>query len=148
MSLTFGLQNARDLFEKLKRDAALLDEEVTSDRFFNFVVTGYSIIDWLKHEPSVPQAATEAMYGDRWIKICGDLATASKHFKLTTRKNPIATAAKSSSGWGLGRYGKGGWGVGEEDIQIDLNDGSSLSALDLVEKVIETWDNFFSLHGL
>jgi len=80
MSLTFGLQNPRDLLDKLKRDAALLEEEVTSDRFFNFVVTGYSIVDWLKHEPSVPQAATLAMYKDRWIKICGDLATASKHF--------------------------------------------------------------------
>ena len=77
MPLTFGLQTPRHLFDKLKRDVALLDDDVTSDRFFNFVVTGYSIIDWLKHEPSVPHAATEGMYKDRWIKICGDLASYS-----------------------------------------------------------------------
>jgi hypothetical protein len=38
--LTFGLKTPRDLLEKLKRDATLLDDEVTSDRFFNFAVTG------------------------------------------------------------------------------------------------------------
>src|SRR5262245_23187408 len=111
MSLTFGLKTARDLLDKLKRDADLLDEEVTSDRFFNFVVTGYSLVDWLKHEPSVPRAAIEAMYKDQWIKICGDLATASKHYQLTSRP-PIVSDTKSSQGWGMGRFGKGGWGVG------------------------------------
>ena len=39
MSLTFGLQTPRDLLEKLKRDGSLLDDEVTSDRLFNFVIT-------------------------------------------------------------------------------------------------------------
>ena len=55
-----------------------------------------------------------------WIKICGDLATASKNFTLTTRK-PITSVAESRRGYGLGRDGKGGWGVGEESIQIELN---------------------------
>jgi hypothetical protein len=57
MSLTYGLSTAKELLEKLQRDAALLDEEVTSDRFFNFVVTGYSLIDWVKNDPVVPAAA-------------------------------------------------------------------------------------------
>jgi len=149
MSLTFGLQGPRDLFEKLKRDAALLEEEVTSDRFFNFVVTGYSIVDCLRHEVSVPLTATEATYKDRWIKICGDLAIVSKHFQIKKEKrNPITTDATSRRGWGMGRYGKGGWGVGEESIEIELNDGSCLSALEFVKTVIETWDNFFTTHGL
>ena len=56
MSLTYGLQTAKELLEKLRRDAALLDEEVSSDRFFNFVVTGYSLIDWIKNDPAVPAA--------------------------------------------------------------------------------------------
>jgi hypothetical protein len=48
MALTFALSSIRDLFAKLERDAALLDEEVTADRAFNFVVTGYSMIDYGK----------------------------------------------------------------------------------------------------
>lgn len=53
MSLTYGLETARDLFEKLSRDANLLDEEVTSDSFFNFVVTAYSLVDWVQNDPTV-----------------------------------------------------------------------------------------------
>jgi len=40
MGLTFGLTFVREIFDKLLRDASLLDEEVTNDRLFNFVVTG------------------------------------------------------------------------------------------------------------
>jgi hypothetical protein len=57
MYLTYGLLSARSLYEKLQRDAEALKEEVNSDRFFNFVVTGYSLIDWVKKDPSVPQTA-------------------------------------------------------------------------------------------
>jgi len=43
-----SLRSAAHLFGKLCRDAEILDDGVTSDRLFNFVVTGYSLIDWIK----------------------------------------------------------------------------------------------------
>jgi hypothetical protein len=58
--LTCGLKASRDLFERLKRDGRLLDEEVTSDRFFNFVIAGYSLIDWVKHKPTVARSVSRA----------------------------------------------------------------------------------------
>jgi hypothetical protein len=61
MSLTYGLRSARDLFGKLQRDAATLDEEVTSDKFFNFVVTTDSLRKWLENDPSVPASAQRAV---------------------------------------------------------------------------------------
>jgi hypothetical protein len=88
------------------------------------------------------------MHKNRWIKICGDLATASKHFILTTRKNPMTSEATSSRGYGVGRYGKGGWGTGEEAIEIELVDGSHISGLDLVQNVIQAWETFFQSHAL
>jgi len=150
MPLTYGLISAKDLLAKLRRDAELLDAEVTSDRFFNFVVTGYSLIDWIKNDPSVPssaKAAVPSLYADRWLKVCGDLAIASKHFTLTIRV-PITTDAASSRGWGCGRWGKGGWGTGEEHISVSLNDGTTFSGLDLVNGVISVWEQFFASHGL
>jgi hypothetical protein len=158
MSLTYGLRGARDLLEKLKRDAALLDREVTSDNFFNFVVTGYSIIDWVKNDTSISQSARSAvgnLRDDRWIKVCGDLAIASKHFTLTTRK-PITSGAESHEGEReTKRLGNFPWGVTEytvidptENIKIYLEDGSTMSGLELVKNVIETWDNFFRTHHL
>lgn len=150
MSLIAGLSSAKDLLAKLKGDADLLDEEVTSDRFFNFVVTGYSLIDWVKNDPSIPaavQTAAISLYSGRWLKVCGDLATASKHFTLSTRV-PITATASSHRGFGVGRYGKGGWGEGEEHIEVRLNDGTVFSGLDLVKGVLQTWNQFFATHGL
>lgn len=150
MSLTYGLATAKDLLEKLERDAALLDEEVTSDRFFNFVVTGYSLIDWVKNDPSVPSAARTAvssLYSDPWLQVCGDIANASKHFVLKKR-TPITAGTTSKQGWGLGRWGKGGWGVGEESIIVTLNDATTYSGLDLMKGVLHTWKDFFTRHGI
>lgn len=150
MPLTYGLLSARSLYEKLQRDAEALDEEVNSDRFFNFVVTGYSLIDWVKTDPSVPttaQTAVTALYDDRWLKVCGDLATASKHFSVT-RHRLITLSATSEQGFGIGRYGRGGFGVGEKRIEVELTDNSSFNCFDLVNGVMNTWDNFFSSHGI
>ncbi|AOS84391.1 hypothetical protein BIU88_09770 [Chlorobaculum limnaeum] len=152
MALTFGLTSIRDLHAKLQRDAATLDEEVTSDSFFNFVVTGYSMIDWVKNDPSVSSAAkvpaiVESLYNDHWLKVCGDLATASKHFTLTKR-TPITSSASSLSGFGVGRFGKGVYGVGEESIEVCLNDGTSFHCLDMVQGVLSSWQTFFSIHGI
>lgn len=147
MTLTFGLQTPRDLLEKLKRDAVLLDEEVTSDRFFNFVVTGYSLIDWVKNYiPSLKKHA-DAMRRNHWVGICGDLANAGKHFKLERPISPASSAESKLGGWG-GRWGKGGWGTGEEVITITLSDGTTLGGLDLVKNVLAAWDGFFSTHGM
>jgi hypothetical protein len=59
LSLTFDLKSARDLLAKVKRDAAALDVQVTSDRLFNFIVTSYCLIDWVKTDPTVPQSAKD-----------------------------------------------------------------------------------------
>lgn len=152
MALTFGLTSICDLLAKLQRDAAALDEEVTSDRLFNFVVTGYSMIDWVRNDPSVPSTAkapaiVQGLSNDHWLKVCGDIANASKHFTLT-RRAPITVSASSSRGFGVGRFGKGGYGVGEEIIEVHLNDGTSFHCLDLVQGVLSSWQTFFSAHGI
>jgi len=134
MSLTPGLRSAVDLFYKLQRDTELLNEEVTSDRFFNFVVTGYSLIDWVKHDPALPPPARmgdeiDTLYKEPWLRVCGDLPTASKHF-LLTKRTPITANATSAAGYGVGRFGKGAFGTGEESIELRINDGSTWTALE------------------
>lgn len=147
-----SLRSAADLFQKLRRDAALLEDEVTSDRFFNFVVTGYSLIDWIKHDPAVVVGAKstneiDGLYADPWLTLCGDCATGAKHFKFAKRQ-PTASAVSVRRGWGVGRFGKGAYGVGEEEIAVHLPDGTIYRVFELVEGVVETWNRFFKRHGL
>jgi len=72
-------------------------EQVTSDCVFNFVVTGYSLIDWIKNDSRLPSSARNAnainaLYRD--LKICGDLANGCKHFVLDRNKRkPVTSAA-------------------------------------------------------
>lgn len=153
MALTFGFNSVHDLFAKLQRDGKILENDaVSGDAFFNFVVTGYSMIDWVKNDPTVPASAkvgpiVQALYSDQWLKVCGDLATAAKHFTLRQRV-PITDSAKTEKGFGVGRYGMGGYGEGEENIELELNDGTKYNALDLVRGVLATWNQFFQTHQI
>src|SRR2546429_8216002 len=88
-----SLRSAADLLQKVRRDAALLDEEVTSDRFFNFVVTAYSLVDWIDHDPTVPitakaPAEIAALRADQWLLLCGEIGRASCREECRSRWSP------------------------------------------------------------
>jgi len=152
MSLRYGLQSPRDLLEKLEADAAALEIEITSHGLFNFVVAAYHLCDWIKKDPAVPQSAKQAITSvraDKNIAVCRDLTNATKHFSLNIgHKRQVANDATSSMGFGVGRYGKGGFGVGEERIEVELMDGSTIGALDLKNNVVAIWTTFFKTHGI
>lgn len=146
------MTSAVDLFHKLLRDIGRLNKEITSDDFFNFVITGYSLIDWVKHDTSLPATARtseeiDGLHKEPWLKVCGDLATSSKHYTLTTRK-PVVTNAESQQGFGKGRYGKGAYSVGEEAIEIRINNNSEWTALEFACGVLQAWLQFFERHGI
>jgi hypothetical protein len=152
MSLRYGLQTPRDLLGKLQRERARLQTEVTSDDFFNFVVTCYHLIDWIKNDPSIPNDSKEAVkraYSNTYIAASRDLANASKHFTLRPGRSPRVVAdATSERGYGLGRYGAGPFGIGEESIMIVLIDGTSYPILDFVDGALAYWEQFFTEHRL
>jgi hypothetical protein len=103
----------------------------------------------LQNDPRIqaPAIAIRGLHGDRWLKVCGGLATASKHFKLTQRI-PVVASTASSRGYNVGRYGKGGYRVGEASINVELNDGTKFGCLDLVRGVLSTWSIFFAIHSI
>lgn len=142
-----------DLLEKLRADVELLEKQVTTYRFFNLVVTGYHILDWIKNNECIPTATREAvknMYGNEYISVCRDVANASKHFKFRENyKNRKIKSAKSMQGpFGIGRFGKGVFSVGEEQITIECLNGCKHDALKFAKAVLQTWDDFFKEHNI
>ncbi len=153
IDLRYGLGTARDLYAKMLRDAARLDRQVTSDDFFNFLVTAYSLADWITNDPSVPQSAKQDSDGSKHqgmeiLLLCGELANGSKHFLLTKNKPTAASKVTSSTGWGVGRYGIGPYGIGEEGIVIEMSDGTFRNCLDFVGQVVRFWEAFFTKHHI
>ncbi|SRR6266487_708322 len=152
MSLTYGMKTPRDMLAKLQRERARLDNEVSGDNLFNFVVTAYHIIDWIKNDPSVPtpvKTDVQSMYSNTYVAVCRDLANASKHFALDKNyKGSVTAKTSATGGYGVGRYGKGGYGIGEQSIVVVLTDGQRFDALELAQKVLDAWGAFFATHGL
>ncbi len=150
MSLTYSFAKPRDVFDKLKRDAAAIEDEVTGDRVFSFVVTGWHIWDWVKQgltEAEQKREYDNVISKEEVILVCRDLATASKHAQVTP-KSGASSATSSQGGYGQARYGKGGYGVGEEEVIITFNDGRVLNVLDLKDGVVTFWEQYLSSRGL
>jgi len=151
-ALTYGFKSARDMLEKLRREHQRLQAEVTSDTLFNFVATGYHLLEWVKKDPQVPATAKTNLSAVRnapCIKTCRDLTNASKHFSLKSNyQGQVTSSAKSERGFGVGRFGAGGYGVGEESISIVLKNGTTLNALQLAGDTVNEWEAFFTHHGL
>ena len=153
MTLSASFKTARDLLAKLDRDYALLNEGISSDRFFNFVVTAYSLCDWIKNDPSVPTAAKadlERFRAQRTPLICRDVTNASKHFELNEKSQAkaVTECVESAQGYGVGRFGIGPYGVGEEQITLRLSDGAVFGVLGFSADVLAAWRSFFSRHAI
>lgn len=153
MSLRGGLYTASDLLSKLCREKTLLDEQITSDRLFNFVVTAHSLNDWIKNDPNVTQSAKDALQSHRrneLLRVCRDVANACKHFNLddSNERRSVTAAVVSRSGFGVGRFGVGGYGVGEESITVALRQGHQFDVLRFCREVVDVWSSFFERHGI
>lgn len=151
-ALTYSFQSAKDMLEKLRREHQRLQTEVTGDNFFNFVATGYHLAEWVERDPSIPGPAKSDLASVRagtCIATCRDLTNASKHFRLNSNyQNQVTSNAKSERGFGVGRYGMGGYGGGEESITIELLDGRTFNALEMSDEVLQEWEAFFNRHAL
>lgn len=128
MTHIFKLASIHDIYEKLQRDGAALDDEVTIERVFNFAATAYFMIEWVRNDPSVSQiiknhGIIDTLYSDHWLKVCGDLATARQHFKLKIgdRKN---------------------------NSEIMLDNSINFYCRDLVQGVLSSWKKFFTSHDM
>ena len=145
-----GIHSPRHLFDKLTRELATLEEEVTADHFANFVITAHSMCDWVDNDPAVPAPAKAALptfrSGEK-LQVCRDLANGTKHFQLSY-PNRVVVDATCVVAYGAGRYGKGQYGTGEASIQITMKDGSLVDGLEVAREVTSDWDQFLSQHGV
>jgi hypothetical protein len=104
-------------------------------------------------DPSIPQTAKDEVTALRRnppvpeLSICKDIINSNKHMKITYY-TPSTTDATSEQGFGVGRFGKGGFGVGEESINFAMDDGRVFNALYVVQAVLTFWGDFFKRHGI
>jgi hypothetical protein len=153
MALTFDDNTALDKFNRCKREASFLDQELTTDGFVRFAETAWHLRDWIVEDATVPQSAKEEVL--RWkttkpipeLGVCQDIANSNKHMQIKFYE-PDTVDATSSQGFGVGRFGRGGFGMCEQKILITMNDGTVYDALQVVCAVLKLWEDFLARHGV
>lgn len=99
----FGMRSPRDLYDKLLVDAAKLKGMHPHD-VFNFFVTAYHMLDWIKEgpakeSPAIAEDLEATLRNNTFVRVCRDFANASKHFRATrySSKHPPAVLSAVSA---------------------------------------------------
>jgi len=149
----FGLNNARDLLNKLGRDFEKLEDQPNVDSLFNFFVTAGSIKDWILVERPELKDRVDDLYNGRLL-YCLEIGNKAKHLVLTKSRgrvglpDPVTTVSDLSTlnGTAINDVAVGstayGWslGYGEETHVPDL--------LEYAKEVVYTLVDFFGIHSI
>jgi hypothetical protein len=139
---------ASEHFEKLIRVRRRLDEEVHRDDLDDFFKTAYHLIEIIEkcgETTATQKAQAKALRRDPDMELCREITNRQKHYTLLPRShpNPAIASATVRQGFGVGRFGKGGYGVGEQSISLNFKDGTQRDALDLANTIFGKFAQIF-----
>jgi hypothetical protein len=156
LQLPYGFKTPSDIFKKLQRDANRLNTEINPDNIFSFIVTAHSLADWVKTaigQDTSKMAELDELREEDVIRICRDIANASKHFELDLtrpeyKKHPVLAQAVifvEPARFGTATFGTATFGGG---VGVQTNNGQYYKLGELKDEVIRLYDEFLSRHGL
>lgn len=119
------------------------------DEILAFFQNAYHFKDWIRNDPSVPQAVSAAVEpyinASAELSICADLCNATKHLTLTKSRS-AANPTLGPKVFSLG-LGTGSPATISLKYEVTTNSGP-LDAFQLATKCIDAWKTFLSNHGM
>lgn len=163
VDIRYDIRDYRDLFSKLKREAGRFEEDPSADNLFNAMVTAWSLADWVWSDVAVTremvtyltritgQTRRNGTYDyaemDPYMRMCHNIATASKHGLVDNRRAIIVSeVGAEEGGYGDGPYGMGPYGGGR--FYVVYCGDEAYSASEIVEHVIHLYEDFFATFAL
>lgn len=139
-----------DHLDKLRRVVARLERrEMHADDIDDFCKTTWHLIELVEKDQGstreMRRAATR-LRNDLDLIICEHVANSEKHGTVKSAvaaKSPL-DSTEIRKGWGIGRYGQGAFGIGEQSIKLMLKDGTEYNAFDFATAVLSKWERAFS----
>lgn len=138
------------MWNKLIRQHDSLAAELSWDGFNDFALTAFHLYDWVTVDPIASVAAkadANTLRNTLELQACRDAANTRKHRK-PIKYQPKTSDTDVDQGYGVARFGKGGYGVGEEQVTIRMVDGTVFDGLDLADRVFKLWDAYFKTYPL
>lgn len=84
------------------------------------------------------------------MRICRDIANGSKHFSIDPESGPykkhppiVSSANMVQGGYGVARYGRGVYGVGESSYRVFVGE-EQFNMLDVASDTIVLFGEFFA----
>lgn len=120
---------------------------------FDFSVTAYHIVDWVKSfRPDLASAAYAVLDSTPALLVCRDLANANKHFRLDLkhkayRDHPptVSDVEYSAVPQVSARLASEG---PQRRMKVQYMSGDRLRVEDVADEALRAWETFFGEHGL
>lgn len=124
----------------------MLKIEMHRDDFDDFCKTAWHLIELVEKSASATKSQRSAaakLRADHDLAVCEYLANTGKHSHARPRAVARSkfSVVEISVGYGVGRYGMGGFGVGEQAIVVKFTDGTERNALEIVQSVTAKWES-------
>ena len=141
-------ETAQEHFDKLSRVYERLENEIHKDDLDDFFKTAYHLLENIKKDPkatTAQKAAAKTLYNEPEMELCRELTNKSKNYTLDKfhHPHPKIKDATTQQGFGVGRFGRGGFGTGEQLVTLNLNDGRKLDAYDLMAAIYAKYKAIF-----
>lgn len=141
----FAIRDHRDMLAKAERELARMRDDLGTDAVFNFFVTAYHVMDYVK-ALGLPRAATDAMYADPDFDLCQFICNKGKHLQLRAGDRD-ATHTEGVSGM-LDMHGFDVLGFDEDIPPGFFVDGTRVDVLRLGRDLVAKWEAFFVVNGI
>ncbi len=142
----FEITSPRDLLDKAKRDYEKMKADTSSDTVFNFFVTTYHVMDYVKALGVISKPAIDKLYDDADFRMCQFLCNKGKHIKLRSKYK--AKHQPAIDGGTLGSFVLGFDCLGGPERFVLLDGKQVINVIELGKRLIDKWKDFFVTHGI
>lgn len=143
----FQITSPRDMLAKAKREFEKLKLDVNTDNIFNFFVSAYHVVDYVKKLNLAPQNEIEKFEKDSDFQDCRFICNKGKH--LVLNKMPDKDTNTTHIGgamWNTFQWNTRQWN--DPGRSVFTVDGKEIDPVALGEKLIQKWEKFLSDNGI
>ena len=136
----FQFVGPRDILNKAHRDLARLHSDPNIDTVFDFFVTAYHVMDYVKALGTVPATSLDSLYAEEDFQMCQYICNKGKHLALR-RGDSYETHRRP--GAALGDFTLGETPLGADPAYLVIGDSGQVNVVDLADRIFDRWEAFF-----
>ncbi len=141
----FEISSPRDLLEKARRDFEKMKDDISCDTIFNFFITVYHVVDYVRAQGIASTQFTQQLYEESDFRMCNFICNKGKHMAL---KAGDPYHLKHDYGAQLGHVILGVTELGAPERFLVIDGTEKVDVLELGERLLNRWEQFFQENNI